>query len=146
MPSDKHSSIFNNLITIKESNNEIYYLSDLNYSLNDRIGFVFHLDSSNLYHVHHLKLNDERLQIDHEQILETINCEHCIHCCSIDENKSVQRQLISCSQFLSLIHMSCEREMEDTIHQSYLQIISVNDQHRLLWTNRTENNRLSYDI
>ena len=127
-----HSSILTHFITLQEIDDTIYYLTDVMYSLANPTFVVFLLNSANEYSLHHLILHqtDTNTDIDPLTEQEQIHFEHC--CCLDSDNRPIRSQLISCSQFLSLIHMSCEIESEENhIQSTHLQLIDLSYQHRI---------------
>lgn len=118
----KNLLINNHLITLKEHNGIIYYLSDMLYSLSMNELLVFNFDQYQHYDLHHIKLNENFLCENNEQI-ETIHC--C--CCFDDENQSVKATLISCSHALSFVNMSCEIEEENAINKTTAHLINLDN-------------------
>jgi hypothetical protein len=112
-----HASILNHMITLKENNNRIYYLTDVVYSFDCMTLIVFHLRSSlHLYDIHHILLRMDDTDVNRHTLTEYIDCQHC--CCFDNEMKPVRTRLISGSQCLSLIHMSCDIEYDEEINEN----------------------------
>ncbi|CAF0928394.1 unnamed protein product [Rotaria sp. Silwood1] len=120
----KNQSINNHFITLKESTGIIYYLSDMLYSLSTNELLVFMLDQYHHYYLHHIILNENENFLFENN--EQIEIEHCC-CCLNNENKSMKNKLISCSHYLSFVNMSCEIEQENTIHETNIHFVNLDN-------------------
>lgn len=126
-----HSSMFTEFITLQDIDNTIFYLTDVIYSLVSPTFIVFVLNSAEEYSLHHLILHETDVRIDDERLTDQeIVCEHC--CCSVTTNERRKTRLISCSQFLSLIQMTCEIDSEENfVKNHHLQLIDLTSRYRL---------------
>ena len=126
------------MITLRENDDTIYYLSDVLCSFGHEIFVVFHLNASDQYQLHHIIINEGYNVMKNDQMTEQIDGEHCCCCGDVDPRQdrhaqSIQIQFISCSQFLSLIQMSCEIDDETNIDTSNLHIVAVNHRRHIYW-------------
>ena len=131
--SSTHPSVWTELITLQDINDTIYYLTDVIYSLVSPTFIVFVVNSAEEYSLHHLIVHEAAVvHVDDDRLTDQeILCDHC-SCCHRDAtNRPIESRLVSCSQFLSLVHMTCEIDSEESLPNNHLQLIDLTPRYRI---------------